>query len=317
MLIIVSPFVKSFDDEWFTYLVPKNLEEYIKLGIVVDVPLQTQIVSGVVLGIIDDDLDTNIDPEKLKSVIAIKYETPLLYDYQISILKWISKYYFCKIHSSLNLYFPRNLKEKIEKIKLDLNTKKELNYIFNYQKNLTKNQEKVFNQIEKIEKNIIFYWVTWSGKTEVYVNLVKKYLDMWKQSLILLPEIILNNQIFGRFKEIFWEDVIIINSSITETSKYKNRVDIYNNNAKIIIWTRSSLFYPYKNLGLVIIDEEHDPSYKSDNSPKVDIREIVLKMKEFIDFKLIFASGTPSIKTIYKWLTKEFEIMNLLDEYEK
>jgi primosomal protein N' (replication factor Y) len=60
------------------------------------------------------------------------------------------------------------------------------------------------------------------------------------------------------------------------------------------------LFYPYRDLGLVIIDEEHDPSYKSDNSPKVDIREIVLKMKEFVDFKLIFASGTPSIKTIYK-----------------
>lgn len=316
MLIIVSPFVKSFDDEWFTYIVPKELEEYIKLGIVVDVPLQTQVVSWVVLDIQKEE-NLVFDTDKLKNIVAIKYETPLLYDYQINILKWISKYYFCKIHSSLNLYFPRNLKEKIEKIKLDLNTKKELNYIFNYQKNLTKNQEKVFNQIEKIEKNIIFYWVTWSGKTEVYVNLVKKYLDMWKQSLILLPEIILNNQIFGRFKEIFWEDVIIINSSITETSKYKNRVDIYNNNAKIIIWTRSSLFYPYRDLWLVIIDEEHDPSYKSDNSPKVDIREIVLKMKEFIDFKLIFASWTPSIKTIYKWLTKEFEIVNLLDEYEK
>lgn len=316
MLITVSPFLKSFDDIWLTYLVPKELEEYISLGIVVDVPLQTQVVSGIVLGIQKDE-NLIFDIDKLKPIISIKYETPLLYDYQISILKWISKYYFCKIHSSLNLYFPRNLKEKIEKIKLDLNPKKELNYIFNYQKNLTKNQEKALNQIEKTEKNIIFYWVTWSGKTEVYVNLIKKYLDLWKQSLILLPEIILNNQIFGRFKEIFWDDVIIINSSITETSKYKNRVDIYNNNAKIIIWTRSSLFYPYKDLGLVIIDEEHDPSYKSDNSPKVDIREIALKMKELYDFKLIFASGTPSIKTIYKWLTKEFEIVNLLDEYEK
>ncbi len=316
MHVLVSPFTKSFDDEWFTYIVPKELEKYISIGIVVDVPLQTQIVSGVVLSI-QKEQDLSFDVDKLKPIISIKYETLLLNKNQITIIKWISKYYFCKIHSSLNLFFPRNLKEKIEKIKLDLKSRKELNYIFNYKKDLTENQEKVFKQIEKTEKNIIFYWVTWSGKTEVYVNLVKKYLDMWKQSLILLPEIILNNQIFERFKEIFWEDVVIINSSITETSKYKNRVDIYNNNAKIIIWTRSSLFYPYRNLGLVIIDEEHDPSYKSDNSPKVDIREIALKMREFYDFKLIFASGTPSIKTIYKWLTKEFEIVNLLQEYEK
>lgn len=316
MLITVSLFENSFDDIWLTYFVPKELEKYISLGIVVDVPLQTQIVSGIVLDIQkDENLFFNIN--KLKPIVSIKYETLLLFDYQLKIIKWISKYYFCKIHSSLNLYFPRNLKEKIEKIKLDLNPKKELNYIFNYEKNLTENQKKALNQIEKPEKNIIFYWVTWSGKTEVYVNLVKKYLDLWKQSLILLPEIILNNQIFNRFKEIFWEDVIIINSSITETSKYKNRVDIYNNQAKVIIWTRSSLFYPYKNLWLVIVDEEHDLSYKSDYSPKIDIREVLLEMKKYIDFKLIFASWTPSIKTIYKWLTKEFEIVNLLDEYEK
>jgi len=316
MLITVSLFENSFDDIWLTYFVPKELEKYISLGIVVDVPLQTQIVSGIVLDIQKDE-NLFFDIDKLKSIVSIKYETPLLFDYHLKIIKWISKYYFCKIHSSLNLYFPRNLKEKIEKIKLDLNPKKELNYIFNYEKNLTENQKKALNQIEKPEKNIIFYWVTWSGKTEVYVNLVKKYLDLWKQSLILLPEIILNNQIFNRFKEIFWEDVIIINSSITETSKYKNRVDIYNNQAKVIIWTRSSLFYPYKNLWLVIVDEEHDLSYKSDYSPKIDIREVLLEMKKYIDFKLIFASWTPSIKTIYKWLTKEFEIVNLLDEYEK
>lgn len=316
MLVTVSPFVKSFDDIGLTYLVPKELEEYISLGIVVDVPLQTQIVSGVILDIQKEE-KLIFDIDKLKPIVGIKYETPLLHNYQLKVIKWISKYYFCKIHSSINLYFPRNLKEKIEKIKLDLTSKKELKYVFNYKKNLTKNQEKVFKQIEKTDKDIIFYWVTWSGKTEVYVNLVKKYLDMWKQSLILLPEIILNNQIFERFKEVFWDDVVIINSSITETSKYKNRVDIYNNNAKVIIWTRSSLFYPYANLWLVIVDEEHDLSYKSDSTPKIDIREIALKMREYIDFKLIFASGTPSIKTIYKWLTKEFEIVNLLQEYEK
>lgn len=315
MLILVSPFIKSFDDLWFTYFVPNELEKYIKFGIVVDVPLQTQVVSWVVLGIIDDE-NLSIDKYKLKSIIWIKYETPLLFDYQIKTIEWISKYYFCRIHSSLNLFFPKNLKEKIDKLKLDLVSKKEYKYEFNYCKNLTNSQEEVLEKIDKTNKKIIFYWVTWSGKTEVYINLVKKYLDKQKQCLILVPEIILNNQIYDRFKEIFWENVLMINSSITETSKYKNRIDICNNNAKIIIWTRSSLFYPYKNLWLVIIDEEHDLSYKSDSNPKIDIREVVNHISELIDIKVIHASWTPSIKTIYKWLTKEYEIINLVDEYK-
>lgn len=315
MLILVSPFVKSFDDEWLTYFVPSELENYIKLGIVVDVPLQSLVVSGVVLAINTDE-KLNIEIEKLKPIIWIKYETPLLFDYQLKVVKWISKYYFCKIHSSLNLFFPRNLKEKIDKIKLDLTSKKEYKYTFNYEKKLTKSQIEVLDKIDKTSKKIIFYWVTWSGKTEVYINLVKKYLDLWKQSLILVPEIILNNQVFDRFKEIFWDDVLMINSSITETSKYKNRIDIYNNNAKIIIWTRSSLFYPYMDLWLVIVDEEHDLSYKSDSTPKFDTREVINKMSELINLKVIFASWTPSIKTIYKWLKNEYELINLLQEYK-
>lgn len=315
MLVLVSPFTKSFDDMWFTYLVPKELENYIKKGVVVDVPMQTLVLSGVVLEI-QDESNIHFDIDKLKPIVWIKYEIPLLFDYQLKVVKWISKYYFCKIHSSLNLFFPRNLKEKIDKIKLDLTSKKVYKYDFNYIKSLTKNQKEVLDKIDKTSKKIIFYWVTWSGKTEVYINLVKKYLDLWKQCLILVPEIILNNQVFDRFKEIFWEYVLMINSSITETSKSKNRIDIYNNNAKIIIWTRSSLYYPYKDLGLVIIDEEHDLSYKSDSTPKIDTREVINKMSELIDLKVIYASGTPSIKTIYKWLKKEYELINLLDEYK-
>lgn len=315
MLVLVCPFAKSFDDIWFTYLVPIELENYIKKGIVVDVPMQSQILSGVVLDI-QDESSLNFDIDKLKPIVWIKYETPLLFNKELKIINWISKYYFCKIHSSLNLFFPRNLKEKIEKIKLDLTSKKDYKYTFNYEKNLTKSQEEVLDKIDKTNKKIIFYWVTWSGKTEVYINLVKKYLDKQKQCLILVPEIILNNQVFDRFKEIFWDDVIMINSSITETSKYKNRIDIYNNKAKIIIWTRSSLYYPYKDLWLIIVDEEHDLSYKSDSTPKIDTREVINKMSELTDIKVIFASGTPSIKTIYSWLNWNFTLINLLDEYK-
>lgn len=312
MLVLIAPFSKSFDDIWLTYFVPQDLEKYIKLWLIVDIPLQSQIVPGIILDILEH---SDIEQDKLKSIISIKYETPLLYNFQINLLKWIAKYYFANIHSTTNLFFPKNLKEKIEKLKFDIISKKELTYTFNYSKDLTQSQQDALKKIEISKKNILFYWVTWAWKTEVYINLVKKNIDLWKQSLILVPEIILTNQIFYRFQEIFWKDVIIINSSISEATKTKNWIDIYNNNAKIIIWTRSALFYPYSNLWLIIIDEEHDLSYKSETSPRIDAREVAIEISKYTDSKLILASGTPCIKNMYKAIKWEFEIVNLLKEY--
>lgn len=312
MLVLIAPFSKSFDDIWLTYFVPKDLESFIKPWIIVDIPLQSQIVPWIILGILEK---SDIEQEKLKSIISIKYENPLLYNYQIDILKWIAKYYFANIHSATNLFFPKNLKEKIEKLKFDLTSKKDLIYTFNYNKNLTTHQQEALKKIEISKKNVLFYWVTWAWKTEVYINLVKKNLDLWKQSLILVPEIILTNQIFERFKEIFWNDVIIINSSISEATKTKNRIDIYNNNAKIIIWTRSALFYPYKNLWIIIIDEEHDLSYKSETSPRIDAREVAIEICKLNNSRLVLASWTPSIKNMYRAIKWDFEIINLLKEF--
>ncbi len=314
MLVLISPFSKSFDDIWLTYFVPTDLEKYIKPWVIVDIPLQSKIVTWIILDIIKE---TNIDHNKLKSIIWIKFKTPLLHDYQIKILKWIAKYYFVTIHSSASKFFPKNLKEKIEKQKFDLVSKKDLNYVFNYSKNLSPEQSIAYKEIIWTTKNTLFYWVTWSGKTEVYINLVKKYLELWKQSLVLVPEIILTNQIFERFQTIFWKDVIIINSSISEATKTKNWIDIYTNNAKIIIWTRSALFYPYTDLWLIIIDEEHDLSYKSETSPRIDAREVAVEISKYTDCKLILASWTPCIKNMYKAIKWEFEIVNLLKEFTK
>lgn len=313
MFVIISPFKKSFDDIWLTYQIPENLEKYIQTWVVVDIPLQNQVVSWIVLEIIEKNF---VDWYELKDIISIKYETKILYDYQINMIKWISKYYFSRIHSSLNLYLPNIIRKKIESIKLDLENIRNYKYSFNHNKNLSNSQNEAFKEILNSEKNIVFYWVTWSWKTEIYIKLIKKYMDLWFQTLLLLPEIILNNQIFERLKEVFWNDILIINSSITESQKYQARKDIYQNKAKIVVWTRSSLFYPYSNLWLVIVDEEHDASYKSEKTPKLDIREVLEQMKNYLDFKLIFASGTPSIKTMYKWLTKQYKIVNLLEEFK-
>jgi primosomal protein N' (replication factor Y) len=312
MYVIVSPFKWSFDDNWLTYLVPEFLNISIKIWQIVEIPIKTSIEIWIVLDIISDT--SYINDLKIKPIISIYDETEYLNLNQIKLVFWISKYYFTFIHNSLNLFFPKNLKEKILKKKVDNNNKTKLEYLFNDNIILSEKQSLVFKKINdsNINKHLL-YWITWSWKTEIYINLIQTYLKQGKQSLLLIPEIILNNQIFSRLKKVFWNEILIINSSITDATKTKNWLSIYNNNAKIIIWTRSALFYPYNNLWIIIIDEEHDNSYKSDNSPRYSSIEVAEKITELNWNKLLLASWTPSIKSMYKWVKKDYNLISLLE----
>ena len=179
-------------------------------------------------------------------------------------------------------------------------------------------QKEIFDIIEKSNKNeFLLYWVTGSGKTEIYINLIKKYLDLWKQTLLLVPEIILTNQIANRISHIFWDDVIILNSTISQAEKTKIFNDIHQNQAKIIVWTRSALFYPYSDLGLIIIDEEHDNSYISDSAPRYDWIDIAYLLAKHTNSKLVLWSWTPKINHFYDWLKWKYEVLHLFNEYEK
>jgi len=316
MFAIISPFSQSFDDFWFTYKIPKNLINILKSWMIVKIPFWKKEIFWVVLDIWEK---TNFDEKKIKEIINIYSNNIFLNENQITLLKWISLYYFCLIHTSTTLFFPKNLIWKIKKNKFKFSeNQKKLEYKFDYKKTLNQNQKEVFDKILNSTKNkFMLYGVTWSGKTEIYINLIKKYLDLEKQSILLVPEIILTNQIFDRIKKVFWNEVLILNSTISEAKKTKFWEEIYQNNAKIIIWTRSALFYPYNNLWLIIIDEEHDNSYISDNTPRYDVVEVANKMCEIDkNIKLILGSWTPKINHLYKWLKWDYEVLNLFEEYK-
>ena len=318
MYCIVSPFSKTFDDFWLIYFVPNFLEAEIKIWQIVEIPIKNLIEVWVILNILNnlDNLKIDYNISKIKALISIKNPNIFLNNYQKILLPWISKYYFSLIHNSVNLLFPKNIKAKILNWKIDLSKTREYLYTFLANKNLSNLQDDALKKINNSKTNkILFYWLTWSWKTEIFINLIKKYLDTWKQSLLLVPEIILTTQIFNRIKEIFWDDVLIINSTITDANKTKYFIDIYNSSAKIIVWTRSALFYPYNNLWLIIIDEEHDNSYISDNSPRYNTIEVAEKITELNWNKLILASGTPSFKSMYKSIRKNYEIVNLLEKF--
>ncbi len=314
MFALVCPFSQSFDDIWFTYKIPEKLVSNIQKWMVVFVPFWSKIVFWVVLDILSS---SNFDHTKMKEISSLYSEDIFLWDYRVELVKWISQNYFCLIHQSLWLFFPRNLVQKFEKQTFKFSQIPEFNYKFEYKKSLNSKQNDIYQSIlNKNEKKFLLYWVTGSGKTEIYIHLIKKYLDEWKQSLLLVPEIILTNQIFERITKVFWEEVIILNSSVSEAKKTKYWDAIHQNKAKIIIGTRSSLFYPYQNLWIIIVDEEHDNSYISDNSPRYDAIEVALKISNLSDVKILLWSGTPKINHLYRGLHWEFEVLNLFEEYK-
>jgi primosomal protein N' (replication factor Y) len=317
MYCLVCPFSKTFDEVWVTYKVPDLLTSELKIWQIVNISFQNKDKLAIVIDI-SKTLDIDFDEWKIKEINSIKNNFLFLSNYRIELIKWIAKYYYTAIHNSFSLFIPKNLKEKIIKDKFKIETKNDFKYFFNYNNKLSISQKKAYNKInESVNNKILLYWLTWSWKTEIYINLIKNNLDKNKQSLFLIPEIILTNQLSDKIKNIFWEAVLILNSTITEASKTKSWLDINNNNAKIIIGTRSALFYPYNNLWLIIIDEEHDDSYISDSSPRYNTIEVAEKITELNWNKLILWSGTPSINTMYKWVKWEYQLINILNKYNK
>ncbi len=317
MYTLVSPFSNTFDDIGLIYFVPEFLRWKIKRGQVVEIPMKTKIEIAVVLDFIEED-KIDLEKEKIKSIISIKNDFIFLENYQIKLVQYIWTYYFSKIHHVTKLFLPKNLRDKINKDKLEFLEKDldDISYTFNHTKTLTPAQEKAYNQIKNSQnKKILFYGITWSGKTEIYIKLIKDYLDEGKQVLFLIPEIILTSQIWEKIKEVFWEEVLLITSTTTDATKTKYWNLIKKQKAKVVLWTRSALFYPYSNLWLIIVDEEHDHSYISDSSPRYNTTEIVWKISELLNIKVVLASWTPSIKSMYEGMKGKYEVVNLLEKY--
>ncbi len=318
MYIKTVLFSSSFSDEGITYFVPVFLEEKIKIGQIILVPYWKQIKDAVVLEVFDE---IDFDENKVKSIIEIKSDTPLLLPYQIKLVSFIAKKYFSLIHHSLNLFFPKNLKEKIRKNKIP-----EILFKSSFQENkeskknieLSAKQKEVFEKINNSKnKNILFHWITWSWKTEIYMKIIEENLKQNKQTLILVPEIILNSQIFERIEKIFPENIVLINSTVSEAKKTKIWLDIYNEKSKIVVWTRSALFYPYANLWIIIVDEEHDNSYFSDKNPRYSGVDIALQIWKILDIKVILASWTPKINDMYMAIKWKFKLISLMEKFKK
>jgi primosomal protein N' (replication factor Y) len=187
--------------------------------------------------------------------------------------------------------------------------------------NLTKVQEKALRSIRKEwnEKEVVLlHGVTSSGKTELYINLIQETLDAGKQALYLLPEIALTTQIINRLKKYFGDRVGVYHSRFNEQEK----AEIWNRTTDrqydVILGARSALFTPFTNLGLVIVDEEHDTSFKQyDPAPRYHGRDAAIILGKFHNARVILGSATPSIESYFNARHGKYGLIELMSRYRE
>ena len=185
-------------------------------------------------------------------------------------------------------------------------------YVDYKEKELTEEQINAINIIQDSMKHVVLLkGVTGSGKTEIYMNLVKDVIKNEKSAIILVPEISLTPQMIERFKGRFGREVAVFHSKLSDGERYDEWHRVKEGKAKVVIGARSALFLPLKNLGIIIIDEEHENTYKSEQNPKYVTREVAEFISKLKGCKVILGSATPSIETYYRAISGDIELVEL------
>lgn len=360
-------------DRPFTYKVPEEFNNEIKIGQIVKVPFGkgNKTSEGFILNLKNDD---NIK-FKTKNIAAILVKDPVIDEDDINLIEFLREKTLCKYIDAFRLLIPVGImkgakakkkrvivlknedlsniknpdgyKKIIEFFKTNSGkyTKSELinehsisqyklnklienevlsieeESVFRYNdrvynkdsaKTLTIEQENIIREyINSDDKMFLLKGVTGSGKTEVYMKLVERVLLEGKSAIILVPEIALTPQMIERFKGRFGVNVSLFHSKLSDGERFDEWFRVKEGKSKVIVGARSAIFLPAKNLGLIIIDEEHENTYKSEQNPKYQTKEVAEYLSELKGCKVILGSATPSIETYYRALTGEMKLLEL------
>lgn len=187
---------------------------------------------------------------------------------------------------------------------------------------LTDEQQNVLDKIiQKINTNkqsgILLKGVTGSGKTEIYLKASEYIISKNGTVLILVPEISMTDQIISYFAKHFGSKVVFMHSNLNKNERYNNRMRIRNGEAKIIIGSRSALFMPFKNLKLIVVDEEYDLSYKQTDGPRYQGRDVAKMLSVIHNCTIVLGAATPSISTYYSAQTNKIELLEIKNRIHK
>ncbi|KLE08353.1 primosomal protein N' [Aliarcobacter butzleri] len=207
----------------------------------------------------------------------------------LEIASFISTYYVCSLGEALSIYnpFDKNIKQLLNEEKFDSKIV------------LSSLQEKA-KEFLKQKKQALLFANTGAGKTEIYIKIIEECLNSGKQAVLLMPEISLTPQMQKRLEKVFAKSVAIWHSKITKKKKIQILQGLQEGSIKLIAGARSALFLPYSDLGVIVVDEENDDSYKSDSKPRFHTKDLSIYIAKKYNLQLILGSATPSSSSFFK-----------------
>lgn len=183
--------------------------------------------------------------------------------------------------------------------------------------NLTDLQQHAVKTIFGKNNRFLIHGVTGSGKTEVYMAAIKQVVEKGQTAIMLVPEISLTPQVLANFRAKFGDEVALLHSALSAGERFDEWKRILMGDAKIVVGARSAIFAPLKNIGLIVIDEEHDGSYISESNPRFNTIEVATKRAELCGGKLVLGSATPSIETYHGAMTGKYELIEMGERINK
>ena len=375
-------------DKTFQYLIPQELAEEVRVGVLVNIPFGNRSITGYVVELTDE---AEFDVSRLKPIIGLKKGSVPIESQLIELAGWMKRNYGGTMNQALKTVIPIKQKTKaIERkyLKLLISKEEAIHTLAKYEDKhftakakllrelmeageleqslvtqklnigtstikalerdkiieiyITKEYRNPVNHLESKgyhltlnekqqavvdhitadmqageNKTYLLKGVTGSGKTEVYMELIAHTIASGKQAIVLIPEIALTFQTVMRFYNRFGDRVSIMNSRLSQGEKYDQYLRAKNGDIDIMIGPRSALFAPFERLGLIIIDEEHESSYKSEPIPRYHARETAIERARINGASVVLGSATPSLDSYYQAQNGAFELLELTQRVQE
>lgn len=278
-----------------------SFDEAIKPGSVVTVPFGNSVAQGIVMR------EVKAPEFKTKSIDKLIYPEAISSEL-LETSKWIAEYYSAPFSSLVKAVLPsgvaksrRKVLPNVHNVKLDTSTKR-----------LTTDQQEALKKLNLQKPGTkILHGATGSGKTQVYIELIKSVLANQQSVIVLIPEISLTSQLVKNLSEAF-NDVLLTHSKMTEAQRHKVWEDIVAKpQARVVVGPRSALFLPVKDLGLIVVDEFHDSAYKQEQSPKYSAVRVASQYGRVANAAVVLGSATPPVEDYYLAKTKSAPIATM------
>ncbi|MBN3038999.1 MAG: primosomal protein N', partial [Candidatus Omnitrophica bacterium] len=308
-------------DKAFTYSIPDDWQQTLQLGQRVEVPFGRRNKIGYVVGFADKTKLINIKP--ISSIIG---QAPLLDKKMLELTRKVADYYCASWGEVIEAAHPANVRKRKREIKEGpplaeltpeegelpqdelILSRQQIHSLNMIKKSIRKKEHQVF----------LLHGITASGKTEVYLQAIEDVLAKGRSSIVLVPEIALTPQTVDRFRARFGERIALMHSRLLGSERASEWQRIKNGQAQIVIGPRSAVFAPLKDLGLIVVDEEHETTYKQqDMSPRYHARDVAIMRAKMENASVILGSATPSIESFYNAKQKRIRLLSLPERVTK